>query len=149
MIINMNAKAQKFTEFLKAINLDSIFQVREVPNADGNPVAYSTAMEVDKQNLPFLLVIDDSIYTMIQVRVAGQIVKPEKRPAVVEYLNGLNENYKVFKYYVSAEGDIVIESCLVFTDDNFAPELIHAVINVILQHLNEEYSKIMKVIWAE
>lgn len=145
----MNKKAEKFTAFLKEIKLDSIFQIREIAENEANPVAYSTAMEVDKQNLPFLLVIDDSIYTMIQVRVAGQIVKAEKRPAVIEYLNGLNENYKVFKYYVSEAGDIVIESCLTFTDDNFAPELIHAVINVILQHLQEEYSKIMKVVWAE
>lgn len=144
----MNKKAEKFTEFLKGINLYSIFQINEVPNNEANPVAFSTAMEVEKQNLPFLLVIDDSIYTMIQVRVAGNLVKADKRAAVMDHLNALNENYKVFKYYLSDAGDIVIESCLTFTEDNFSPELIHAVINVILQHLTEEYSKIMKVVWS-
>ena len=45
-------------------------------------------------------------------------------------------------------GDIVIESCIPTTDEEFMPELVHAVIDVVLKHLNEEYPKLMKTVWS-
>ena len=34
------------------------------------------------------------------------------------------------------------------TDEEFMPELVHAVIDVVLKHLNEEYPKLMKTVWS-
>lgn len=85
---------------------------------------------------------------MLQVRVAGAVVKEANRAAVLERLNKLNEGFKVFKYYVNEGGDIIIESCMPAGDSEFAPELVHAVIDVVLKHLNEEYANIMKIVWA-
>lgn len=143
----MNTKAEKFNKFLEEKNI-TCFQTQEV-EGDMHPVVYRSFMEVNGQNLPTMLVIDDSIYVMLQVRVGAGLVKDANKAAVLEHLNALNENFKVFKYYVADNGDIVIESCLPTTDDEFVPEMVHAVIDVVLKHLNEEYPKLMKVVWAD
>lgn len=143
----MNTKADKFNKFLQEKNI-TCFQTQEV-EGDMHPVVYRSFMEVNGQNLPTMLVIDDSIYVMLQVRVGSGLVKEANKAAVLEHLNGLNENYKVFKYYTAGNGDIVIESCIPTTDDEFVPEMVHAVIDVVLKHLNDEYPKLMKVVWAD
>ena len=142
----MNLKATKFTNFINERNIN-VFQMQEI-DGDMHPVVYRSAMEVGRQNLPTMLVIDDSIYVMLQVRVGAGLVKESNKAAVMEHMNSLNENYKVFKYYANENGDIVIESCIPTTDEEFMPELVHAVIDVVLKHLNEEYPKLMKTVWS-
>ena len=142
----MNLKATKFTNFINERNIN-VFQMQEI-DGDMHPVVYRSAMEVGGQNLPTMLVIDDSIYVMLQVRVGAGLVKESNKTAVMEHMNSLNENYKVFKYYANENGDIVIESCIPTTDEEFMPELVHAVIDVVLKHLNEEYPKLMKTVWS-
>ena len=142
----MNLKATKFTNFINERNIN-VFQMQEI-DGDMHPVVYRSAMEVGGQNLPTMLVIDDSIYVMLQVRVGAGLVKESNKAAVMEHMNSLNENYKVFKYYANENGDIVIESCIPNTDEEFMPELVHAVIDVVLKHLNEEYPKLMKTVWS-
>ncbi|MEE1193550.1 MAG: YbjN domain-containing protein, partial [Phascolarctobacterium sp.] len=139
-------KATKFTNFINERNIN-VFQMQEI-DGDMHPVVYRSAMEVGGQNLPTMLVIDDSIYVMLQVRVGAGLVKESNKAAVMEHMNSLNENYKVFKYYANENGDIVIESCIPTTDEEFMPELVHAVIDVVLKHLNEEYPKLMKTVWS-
>ena len=143
----MNLKATKFTNFINERNIN-VFQMQEI-DGDMHPVVYRSAMEVGGQNLPTMLVIDDSIYVMLQVRVGAGLVKESNKAAVMEHMNSLNENYKVFKYYANENGDIVIESCIPTTDEEFMPELVHAVIDVVLKHLNEEYPKLMKTVWSK
>lgn len=142
----MNLKATKFTNFINERNIN-VFQMQEI-DGDMHPVVYRSAMEVGGQNLPTMLVIDESIYVMLQVRVGAGLVKESNKAAVMEHMNSLNENYKVFKYYANENGDIVIESCIPTTDEEFMPELVHAVIDVVLKHLNEEYPKLMKTVWS-
>ena len=142
----MNLKATKFTNFINERNIN-VFQMQEI-DGDMHPVVYRSAMEVGGQNLPTMLVIDDSIYVMLQVRVGAGLVKESNKAAVMEHMNSLNENYKVFKYYANENGDIVIESCIPTTDEEFMPELVQAVIEVVLKHLNEEYPKLMKTVWS-
>ena len=142
----MNLKATKFTNFINERNIN-VFQMQEI-DGDMHPVVYRSAMEGGGQNLPTMLVIDESIYVMLQVRVGAGLVKDSNRAAVMAHMNSLNENYKVFKYYANENGDIVIESCIPTTDEEFMPELVHAVIDVVLKHLNEEYPKLMKTVWS-
>ena len=142
----MNLKATKFTNFINERNIN-VFQMQEI-DGDMHPVVYRSAMEVGGQNLPTMLVLAASIYVMLQVRVGAGLVKESNKAAVMEHMNSLNENYKVFKYYANENGDIVIESCIPTTDEEFMPELVHAVIDVVLKHLNEEYPKLMKTVWS-
>lgn len=145
-VFTMNVKANKFNEFLNANNI-TCFNAQAIEN-EMHSVLYRSFMEVNGQNLPTMVVVDDSIYVMVQVRVAGAVIKEGNRAAVMEHINALNEKYKVFKYYINEAGDIVIESCIPSTDEDFVPGLVHAVIDVILKHLQEEYPVIMKNVWA-
>ena len=142
----MNKKAEKFDQFLAENGL-KMFN-KQVVEAEMNPVVYRTFMEVAGQNLPTMLVLDDSIYAMLQVRVAAAVVKDSNREAVMAHLNKMNGQYKVFKYYVSEEGDILLESCMPTTDNEFVPGLVHAVIDVVVRHLNEVNAETMKCVWA-
>ncbi len=142
----MNNKAKKFNEFLSESKI-TCFNSQEIDN-EMHAVLYRSFMEVSGQNLPTMVVLDDSIYAMVQVRVAVGVVKDANKNCVMEHINELNRKYKVFKYYINDNGDIVIESCIPATDDGFVPGLVHAVIDIVLKHLTEEYPKIMKVVWS-
>ena len=95
----MNKKAEVYKKFLEEnkINWGDVF---EVPKADEvpeesfmHPVVYRSAIGIQGQNLPTMLVIDDSIYVMLQVRVGAGLVKEANKAAVLAHLNALNENY--------------------------------------------------------
>lgn len=142
----MNKKAEKFNAFMKEHNI-TCFNAQNLGN-EVHTVLYRSFMEVSGQNLPTMVILDDSIYAMLQVRVAAGVVKEANRAAVMEHLNKLNEKYKVFKYYINENGDIVIESCIPTTEDDFVPGIVNAVIEVVLKHLVEEYPQIMKIVWS-
>ena len=112
-------KAAKFDAFL-AENKITCFSKEEVKN-DLHTVVYRAHMEVSGQMLPTMVVADDSIYTMIQVRVAASVVNEGNKQAVLEHINAMNGKYKVFKYYVADNGDICLDSCLTDTEESFDP----------------------------
>lgn len=149
----MNKKAEAYKEFLEAADIKwgEVVEIQEeVPEEQKmHPVVYRSAIGVNGQNLPTMLVIDDSIYVMLQVRVGAGLVKEANKEAVLEHINKLNESFKVFKYYADEAGNIILESCIPSTDDQFVSQMIHAVIDVIANHLNDEYPKLMKTVWAD
>lgn len=155
----MNTKAEQYNKFVKEHDFKAWYNVTEVEVRDEkhpdemrpdkmHTVLYESVMEIEKQNLPTRLVIDDSIFVMLQVRLAAAVVKEANRAAVIEHINKLNERYKVFKYYISGSGDIIIESCIPSGPQNFDCNMVHVVIDVIFKHLKEEYKEIMKLVWS-
>ena len=141
------SKAEQFDKFL-ADNTITCFSKEEVKN-DLHTVVYRAHMEVSGQMLPTMVVTDDSIYTMIQVRVAAAVVNDDNKQAVLAHINAMNGKYKVFKYYITDNGDICLDSCLTDTEESFDPRLVHTVIDVILRHLTEEYPNLMSLVWAK
>ncbi len=141
------SKAEQFDKFL-VDNKITCF-AREAVDNELHTVVYRAHMEVSGQMLPTMVVTDDSIYTMIQVRVAAAVINDENKKAVLEHINALNGKFKVFKYYISDNGDICLDSCLTDTEESFDPRLVHTVIDVILRHLTEEYPNLMSLVWAK
>ena len=140
------SKAAKFDEFLNSNNINC-FSKEEIDN-EMHSIVYRAHMEVSSQNLPTMIVLDDSIYTMIQVRVAAGVVNAGNREGVLMHINELNKKYKVFKYYEGDNGDICLDSCITTTDEGFEAPVIHTVIDVILKHLVEEYPVLMRKVWG-
>ena len=128
------SKAAKFDEFLSSNNINC-FSKEEIDN-EMHSIVYRAHMEVD------------SIYTMIQVRVAAGVVNAGNREGVLMHINELNKKYKVFKYYEGDNGDICLDSCITTTDEGFEAPVIHTVIDVILKHLVEEYPVLMRKVWG-
>ncbi len=139
-------KSEKFDAFLSD-NKINCFAKEQIAN-EMHSVVYRAHMEISGQNLPTMIVLDDSIYTMIQVRVGAGIINSGNRESVLAHLNELNKKYKVFKYYEGDNGDICLDSCITTTDDGFEAPIIHTVLDVILKHLTEEYPVLMRKVWG-
>ncbi len=140
-----NQKAIKFQEFLAARQI-TCFADQETGN-EINTVVFRANLDVGGQHLPLMLVTDDSIYTLLQVRVAAAVQDPT-RPSVLAYINELNKTYKLFKYFIGTENELILACCLPATAERFEPELVSLSIDLILQHLQEEYPVIMRKLWA-
>lgn len=143
----MNKKAEKFDEMLKSAEIKA-FQVEEMED-EFHTVLYRSNMQISGQNLPMVLIMDDSIYTMCRVWAAVKVVTDKNRQAVQERINEMNQQYKVFKYYITSEGDIVLDCCMPATEEFFDPNLIRTILDVVLRHLEEKYADLMKVVWSE
>lgn len=143
----MNTKATKFQSFLKEQQI-KVFEMEELTD-DFNSVIFRSRMEVEGQLLPTVIIIDDSIYPLVRVQVVDKAIKGKAREVMLDYINELNAKYKVFKYYVTTEGALILDSCIPAHPDNFDGEMIRVVLDVILKHLIEEYPILMKKIWGE
>jgi len=143
----MNKKAEKFNEMLEKAEIKA-FQTEEMQD-DFHTMIYRSNMQISGQNLPMALILDDSIYAMCRVWVAVKVVKDSNRESVAQYLNETNQRYKVFKYYITEDGDIVLDCCMPANDDQFDPELVRTILDVVLRHLEEKYAELMKTVWAE
>jgi hypothetical protein len=52
----------------------------------------------------------------------------------------------VFKYYISEQNDVVLDCCIPAGDAQFDPEMIRVLLDVILNHLGEEYDSMAKIV---
>jgi predicted type IV restriction endonuclease len=139
------SKNEKFIKFLEEKGIQC-FQKEELQDELGTNI-FRSYLEVEGQNLTVVVITDSSIYTVIRVVIAVKLIKKHNIDQVLAYCNELNRQFKVFKYYVTEEGDLCLDSCIVSTKETFDGELVYTVIDVILKHLVEHYPLLMKKIW--
>ena len=142
----MNTKAEKFQSFLEENKIEAF--TKEDIKDDLNSVAFRSRIEVEGQHLPMIVIIDESIYTMLKVQISAKLVKDSNKNEILDYINDLNRKFKVFKYYVTEEGDLCLDSCILNTDESFDGRMIQTVLDVVLKHLVEQYPILMRKIWA-
>ena len=139
----MNEKAEKFARMLAKTPDEEIFEVREVEDSAERLVLFRSSLEVKQElNLPMLVFLDDTIYTIIRVWTMTDVVTDENRPQVRDYMTRMNREYKVFKYYDTEEGDIVLDACIPSDAEHFEPEGVAVVIDVIWDHLKATYGEL-------
>lgn len=143
----INAKTTKLKDFF-AENKIECFQVEE-RNDENETAVFRSLMQVKGQTLPFAVLIDKSVYALLQVQLAPAIIKGDVLSKVAAYLNEMNNNYRVFKFVVTNEGDLLLNACVVSKDDNFDPALVNAIIAETVKFLEGEYASIMAKIWKE
>lgn len=143
----MNKKAEGLLNFFDEKKIDC-FQVEEIQNDAMHTVAFRSNIEVEGQQLPTVIIVDDTIYTVIRVRVAAAALKDEKKAELLGAINEINGHYKVFKYYFASNGDLILDSVLVSPADHIDGEMVYAIVDVIVRHFNDEYRNIMKQIWS-
>ncbi len=143
----MNAKAEKFQEYLQEKNI-TCFQVDELPEDRLNTVIFRSTIAVEGQELPTLVILDDSIYSIIRVRVVGSALKEGNETELIKAINKLNAQYKVFKYYFAEDGALIMDCCLSGKPDELDGDLVYTILDVIIKHLEAEYKNIMKLVWA-
>ena len=143
----INAKTTKLKDFF-AENKIECFQVEE-RNDENETAVFRSLMQVKGQTLPFAVLLEKSVYALLQVQLAPAIIKGDVLSKVAAYLNEMNNNYRVFKFVVTNEGDLLLNACVVSKDDNFDPALVNAIIAETVKFLEGEYASIMAKIWKE
>ena len=104
----INAKTAKLKEFF-AENKIECFQVEE-RNDENETAVFRSLMQVKGQTLPFAVLVDKSVYALLQVQIAPALVKGEAFAKIAAFLNEMNNNYRVFKFIVTNEGDLLLNA---------------------------------------
>ena len=141
----INMKSKKFQSYLD--NNDLKFFQQNVTHDEADTVVFQSNIQVEGQTLPVGIITDDTIYTIIRVQIGTGLVKEENKAKLNEYLNSLNRSYKVFKYVVAEDGSVFLDACLPRTNEGFDPEVVRVILDVIVDHLTQEYKHIMKSEW--
>lgn len=145
--VKENVKVAAFEQYLVDNKVEG-FTTRVV-NDQLNSVVFHSNLAVKGQNLPVAVIIDDSVYTMIQVQVIGDAGSQKSLQELAVYANELNQTYRMLKYLVTAEGNLDVSCCVASDHDKFEPKLVIGILDQILQHLNQEYPNFMRKIWVE
>lgn len=142
---NLNLKARKWQEHLAASNITCFGA--QIIGDELHTVLFRTVLEVNGQELPIVIITDDTAFIAIKVLVTSGVVNDGNRAAVLTHVNELNRRYKLFKY-LATDKDLELECCNLSRDEYFDPQAVHLSIDVILEHLRVEYPDLMKIIWG-
>lgn len=143
----MNKKAEAFKAYVEK-NRPHAFEIEEIPNDAYETVAFHSFAEVRGSRLPVVVILDTSIYALIRILVVPHAVHEGKREELLEQLNTYNKKYKTCKYYLDDEENIVLDTCILCDEDTVNGDLVYTMFNVLLRELDEDYPKLMKLVWA-
>ena len=139
-------KAEKFQAFLKENDIN-FFEAQTLADEFHTRI-FRSRIEAKGQILPMAIFIDDSIFTIIRTQVATGInVKNVDR--IKNYLNTLNAEYKIFKYYLREDGNIYLDICVPFVDETFDSRMIQTLLPILVQQLETVYEDLMAEVWAK
>ena len=148
----MNKKAEAFIKYLDDKKI-TCFAIEQISEDKLNTVAFRSHIVVEGQRLPTLAfnnnvrILDSSIYGMLRVQLAANAVNETNEVAILREINKVNRQYKVFKYYLTNDGSLYLDSCLLCQNGRLEGDMIYTVLDVIIKHLEKEYKKIMQLIW--
>jgi len=145
----MNQKAEEFKKYLDEKKIEGVFAIEEVKGDDEwQTVLFRSQVDINGNKLPTVVIFDKSVYGLLRVLIAPQVLRDEKETAVLKLINDYNKKYKAFKYYVDDAGALVLDVCMIAADGKDAGDMVYAMFDVIIQHLGESYKDIMKSVWG-
>lgn len=139
-------KAEKFQAFLKENDIN-YFESQALSD-EFHTTIFRSRIEAKGQIMPMAIFIDDSIFTMIRTQVATGI-NEKNIDSIKSYLNMLNAEYKIFKYYLREDGNIYLDVCIPFVDETFDSRMIQTLLPILVQQLETVYEDLMAVVWAK
>ena len=109
----MNKKAEAFQKYLDADeNKKTAFQREEITEDAQKTVVFRSHVVVEGQQLPTLVILDDSVFSMIRIQVSPQAKTEENELKVMKLANDYNLKYKPFKLYFDGAGSLILDVCL-------------------------------------
>ncbi|HAT97772.1 MAG: hypothetical protein J6E49_05610 [Acidaminococcaceae bacterium] len=142
----MNKKAEQFKAFLDERKVEA-FQMEEVEGNEQHAVVFRSFIGVEGQQLPTVVIADDSVFSIIRVQIAPQALNEESAAELMKFINEQNALYKPFKLFFDEPGNLMMDACLMAENDELKGEIVYQMYNVIINYLNENYRNIMKVVW--
>ena len=143
----MADKVEKMQQFL-ADNKIECFDVQKIED-ERHTTIFRSRMEVKGQLLPMAVLMDDSVYVILQVQIAPQVVDEAKLAELAGAINNMNNNVRPFKFTVSDRGDFMLNACITAENNTFNPVLLNAIMGEALKFLEAQYANIMEVIWKK
>ena len=141
------AKAEKFQAFLKENELNFFGEPQSFED-EYHTTRFNSTIEVKGQKMPMAIFIDDTVFTIIRTNVASGI-NEKNVERIKNYLNALNAEYKVFKYYLREDGSIYLDICVPCVTDTFDGVMMHTLLGILVQHLEVVYEDLMAEVWAK
>ena len=126
----MNRKAEAFKKYLEEKNI-TCFVIDKITDDKLNTVVFRSYI----------------VLFSVRVQIAGNVLNEKNELAVLKEINKLNRQYKVFKYYFTDDGSLFLDSCLLNKTGQADGDMIYTVLDVIIKHLQKEYSVLMQLIW--
>lgn len=145
----MNKKAEAFKAYLDERKIEGVFLVDEVPDDEQHTVVFRSHVAVEGQQLPALVILDDSVFSMMRIQISPQSRTEENELAVLKLANEQNMKYKPFKLYFDQAGSLILDICLLTAGDDYSRlgADIYGMFDVVINYLNENYRPLMKEIW--
>ena len=112
-------------------------------------VVFRSNIEIKGQNLPTIIITDETIWTLIRIQIVAGAAQGDKKASVQDYLNGLNQKYKAFKFYVADNGDVIMDISVPTIADHFDAEMLRSLLQITVEQLTDIYPQIMEVVWAK
>ena len=147
----MNIKAEVFNKYLEEKEIKA-FQVEEIAEDAQHTVVYRSHIVVEGQQLPTLVLLDDSVFSMVRVQVAPQALTEENELELQRMASEYNMKFKPFKLYFDQNGALVLDVCLLTPgqkEEDFAQlgDEVYGMFDVLIKFLEENYRGWMKKIW--
>jgi hypothetical protein len=140
----MSKKAELFQEYLTSHNLTMF--TRQDLNDQLKTSVFRSAFSVAGETIPFIIVVDESAFCMLQVQIAGGVVNDGNRARIYEEVNKWNITLKPFKYVIDTDGSLILTCCMMNADGQMDGDKTNAMMNIILDYLTKEYRNILAVV---
>lgn len=142
----MNSKAEQFNAFLEEQKI-TVFQMEEIEGNELHTVVFRSYLGVEGQQLPTIVIIDDSVFSIIRVQIAPQVLNAENEVKLLKLANAQSAMYKPFKLFFDERGNLMLDVCLVTEEDKFDGNKVYKIFSVIINYLDGNYRSIMKEVW--
>ncbi len=142
----MNNKAEQFNAFLEEQKIKA-FQMEDIEGNEQHTVVFRSFLGVEGQQLPTIVIIDDSIFSIIRVQISPLALKEENAADLLKMVNRQNTMYKPFKLFFDERGNLMLDVCLVADNDKLDGNEVYQLFRVIINYLEENYRDIMKAVW--
>lgn len=154
----MNLKADSFKQYLAEKGI-TYFRVEEAnkeltdgemaaQNSGRSRVTFHTYVKVFGQKLPAVVIVDDSIYTVIRVQIIPDVSFTKNKNEFVRCVNEMNITYKAIKYYLGTDDALYLDMYIPNNKDELDGDLVIELLSAINSHLEQEYPNWMKLLWA-
>lgn len=143
----MADKVEKMQQFL-ADNKIECFDVQKLDD-ERHTTIFRSRMEIKGQLLPMAVLMDDSVYVILQIQIAPQVIDEAKLAELAVAINNMNNNVRPFKFTVSDRGDFMLNACITAENNTFNPVLLNAIMGETLKFMEAQYANIMEVIWKK
>ncbi len=140
-------KAKAFQEYLDKAEIGGIQMFEAGEN--GEAKVFRSNLPVRGHKLPFMILVDGTVYTLVQIALAENIVTEANKAAIMEYLNDLNTEYRMLKYNCDGAGNLLMTLVITSGVETFDPGMIINLLNEIQTHLDTVYPDIMKKLWKD